>query len=127
MILSRYSFNPCFVGCWSGRVIDFIDPKLWKAFQSLFCWMLVWENERKNPEKVLLYVSILVLLDAGLGDRIAIIEGATGNCFNPCFVGCWSGSFFSQYEKYFIFAFQSLFCWMLVWELFENLFIFENV
>ncbi len=140
MLDEQLSFNPCFVGCWSGRGITLILSVSGNEFQSLFCWMLVWEATLKNGTKNSSVVSILVLLDAGLGEippiarriingsfnpcfvgcwsgrwLVATVACAMG-CFNPCFVGCWSGSFFSVYFRFFEFLFQSLFCWMLVWE-----------
>ena len=71
-------------------------------FQSLFCWKSVWESLSTSLLILDCTVSILVLLEIGLGDSYGdIIEkGAFG--FNPCFVGNRSGSNHS-----------SVFCFML--------------
>jgi len=110
-------FNPCFVGCYSERMILLLTIDEEKRFQSLFCWMLFWKfqaigrNQKDrgcfNPCFVECYserpisdnrsirfqcVSILVLLDVILKVLphhllLVLLLG-----FNPCFVGCYSES-----------------------------------
>ena len=84
-------------------------------FQSLFCWKSVWEQfhapksfssvcvsilvlleiglgamkSERQPGKV--QVSILVLLEIGLGDEKLIVRFLFNESFNPCFVGNRSG------------------------------------
>ena len=60
-------FNPCFVGNRSGsdRVKIQLIRKL--EFQSLFCWKSVWETKWANTKPHPSWVSILVLLEIGLG------------------------------------------------------------
>ena len=62
---------------------------LW--FQSLFCWKSVWEYTILELVLLAWQVSILVLLEIGLGAALAaeIEEKFIG--FNPCFVGNRSG------------------------------------
>ena len=89
-----FCFNPCFVGNRSGSVYCDILLFVRSWFQSLFCWKSVWEWEDGiyrmcsaggfNPcfvgnrsgssplmqvLNILFYVSILVLLEIGLGAR----------------------------------------------------------
>ena len=109
-------FNPCFVGNRSGRrnAWNWNLTKIW--FQSLFCWKSVWERKRPdnltrspvcfNPcfvgnrsgrlytDKFLFFrqpVSILVLLEIGLGVQTLKAHYLPVFCFNPCFVGNRSG------------------------------------
>ncbi len=79
--------------------------------------MLVWETSSQRLSLTNKSVSILVLLDAGLGERTWVIPFNPVISFNPCFVGCWSGSKIFSYMISNNLVFQSLFCWMLVWEL----------
>ena len=67
-LYDEQSFNPYFVGCYSGRLVEELQKKFPNSFQSLFCWMLFWKREA-------------LILDA------------------------W-------WHK-----FQSLFCWMLFWKI----------
>ena len=63
-------------------------------------------------------VSILVLLESGLGaDGIGAVDGGVAG-FNPCSAGIRSGRFPSGYLPHFPHEFQSLFCWNQVWEFF---------
>ena len=63
-------------------------------FQSLFCWKSVWEKARQRFLTTGIFVSILVLLEIGLG--VALLSAAR------------------EIEP----EFQSLFCWKSVWEFF---------
>ncbi len=87
------SFNPCFAGCWSGSIIEKNNSNEFKLFQSLFCWMLVWKLLVRLERAQVCSVSILVLLDVGLEERVDINDGGNNSSFNPCFAGCWSGRF----------------------------------
>ena len=59
----RSSFNPCFVGCYSERMMAGKENYRLALFQSLFCWMLFWKLDTGAGTKETLSVSILVLLD----------------------------------------------------------------
>ena len=61
-------------------------------FQSLFCWKSVWESMRLTSGKTPYAVSILVLLEIGLGERMENCCPDFRASFNPCFVGNRSGS-----------------------------------
>ena len=39
------------------------------------------------------------------------------NCFNPYFVGCYSGRLVKLLRERIYLSFQSLFCWMLFWKI----------
>ena len=133
-------FNPCFVGNRSGRRWKRCSPECcslfqslfcWKSvwelvvvdegkkitptFQSLFCWKSVWEWFRSYAATPRSWVSILVLLEIGLGvwkrveanqwklvSILVLLEIGLGDSakrklptyhgrFNPCFVGNRSG------------------------------------
>ena len=62
------SFNPCFVGNRSGRVYSPVMGVLFSLFQSLFCWKSVWELFNYSGLGDSGIVSILVLLEIGLGE-----------------------------------------------------------
>ena len=115
-----FSFNPYFVGCYSG------SPERWShrherlRFQSLFCWMLFWKlNETLLYSKSNL-VSILILLDVILEVCSGIMVWFYLECFNPYFVGCYSGRKKIEDKPYMASLFQSLFCWMLFWKQWLN-------
>ena len=135
-----WCFNPCFVGNRSGSDNSRFRLSSWLLFQSLFCWKSVWEQQGNfywwssgwfqslfcwksvwencvgihNIESI--YVSILVLLEIGLGG----ISQHIFNFFQPLFQSlfCWK----SVWERnrtpvcHRQRQFQSLFCWKSVWE-----------
>ena len=142
------SFNPCFVGNRSGRLntgVTNVNAKrfqslfCWKSvwellivlypidislFQSLFCWKSVWELNTSAVFPISRKVSILVLLEIGLGVAINHLLHLSctkfqslfcwksvweyyaaqsycmkNRCFNPCFVGNRSGSSGRDWNK----------------------------
>ena len=112
------SFNPCFTGCCSStRPRHRKEGVLLQTFQSLFYWMLLFNERLFHRAEGFLYVSILVLLDVALqragynshnsGLQVSILvlldvalqlrKENTGDCglfhgFNPCFTGCCSST-----------------------------------
>ena len=137
-------FNPCSAGIRSGsrKWCNARHRLLW--FQSLFCWNQVWEPELPHLPRIAPYVSILVLLESGLGDPNMTGVSFASLGFNPCSAGIRSGSFVHFVRLLFLSgvsilvllesglggrkpcaatstkSFQSLFCWNQVWELFEH-------
>ena len=113
---ATHCFNPCFVGNRSGSVtgklfynasgefqslfcwksvwekLFYVSSELLNGFQSLFCWKSVWENRLRDKRRHQRVVSILVLLEIGLGVW-----------YHFAIFGC-------------VVLFQSLFCWKSVWE-----------
>ncbi len=89
MLLSR-SFNPCYPGCCSQTRRLLAEPVFQQMFQSLLSWMLLsnrkglggWTGKKK--------VSILVILDVALKQRISSKAGFRERSFNPCYPGCCS-------------------------------------
>ena len=67
MHIIKDSFNPCFVGNRSGSFVTCPMPYYNFQFQSLFCWKSVWEGTGISRHLRLYRVSILVLLEIGLG------------------------------------------------------------
>ena len=109
-------FNPCSAGIRSGS-------RIWKRkkisevrFQSLFCWNQVWEPSQSLPFVQGYVVSILVLLESGLGVFCQGLSRTARSGFNPCSAGIRSGSFVLRIRVQVRFKFQSLFCWNQVWE-----------
>ena len=114
-LMVESSFNPCFVGNRSGSrncttsftmCVLFQSLFCWKSvwepafvfvkvlppmFQSLFCWKSVWEVHFGQQCHALVNVSILVLLEIGLGGKFAKMLNIFLQGFNPCFVGNRSG------------------------------------
>ena len=100
-------FNPCFVGNRSGRSVKPIAHSFGFMFQSLFCWKSVWELLMGKSTCRCRWVSILVLLEIGLGVlRINILQNCQSS-FNPCFVGNRSGSVFDVLNSIY-FAYVSI-------------------
>ena len=61
-------------------------------FQSLFCWILGWNNKCSNDKQPHQEVSILVLLDLGLELHLYHSPHSPEFCFNPCSAGSWVGT-----------------------------------
>ena len=135
----RFQSLFCWKSVWEGPFCHIRHGQWW--FQSLFCWKSVWEYSFD----ILVYrhnnVSILVLLEIGLGEPPVILRQEQNWSFNPCFVGNRSGranSCFPIFQAKLVSilvlleiglgagrqvrpgakgaGFQSLFCWKSVWE-----------
>ena len=111
-----FCFNPYFVGCYSGSATNAPAHTWGFMFQSLFCWMLFWKINLIQNEITQLTVSILILLDVILEVYGQAYYEKVEACFNPYFVGCYSGSGIARNIQVPISLFQSLFCWMLFWK-----------
>jgi len=134
------SFNPCFGGCRSERVVLLARGRSLLVFQSLFWWMSLWKASCLRGRWTQHHVSILVLVDVALkgqnsGDAdpdwsrfqslfwwmslwktVAEWLPIAGSSFNPCFGGCRSESWISKPTSLTVFLFQSLFWWMSLWK-----------
>ena len=114
---SGKSFNPCFVGNRSGRPLRAAAKTVSKCFNPCFVGNRSGRLRCRSIPASAQLVSILVLLEIGLGVAQRFIVLFQWDGFNPCFVGNRSGS-----EKHLgmpdsTLMFQSLFCWKSVWEL----------
>ncbi len=67
-------------------------------FQSLFYWMVLWKFYFDFIPIVIFSVSILILLDGTLEDIWGFISITGHKCFNPYFIGWYSGSRSSYYR-----------------------------
>ncbi len=85
-------------------------------FQSLFYWMVLWKWNAHCPGAVFIYVSILILLDGTLEVWIYLVLSMSLNCFNPYFIGWYSGRLKSLFQHFQYYKFQSLFYWMVLWK-----------
>jgi len=61
-----FSFNPCFHGCCSETVSQMTQKLGCSMFQSLFSWMLLWDQWRDIAASWADPVSILVFMDVAL-------------------------------------------------------------
>ena len=104
----------CWKSVWENAVPDW--PTVIVPFQSLFCWKSVWEFLRNYRSSFLSFVSILVLLEIGLGASLLPFKPSRNFSFNPCFVGNRSGRELGLEKEEGFLEFQSLFCWKSVWE-----------
>ena len=115
-ILTLSMFQSLF--CWKSvwETVFCIIQNSYVVFQSLFCWKSVWEAGNLAGARKFWLVSILVLLEIGLGEKCRRIENFPDIRFNPCFVGNRSGSWWINDSALSCHLFQSLFCWKSVWE-----------
>ena len=94
------SFNPCFGGCRSERMLEYALYPLWWSFQSFFSWMSLWKHTAP----------------------ITIWEKTA---FQSLFswMSLWKTYLFIPYTIT-IQKFQSLFSWMSLWK--DNLSVYEE-
>ncbi len=103
------SFNPCFDGLWVGTVAPGLHH-----FISWHVSILVLMDCGLGPEGPVYSpepnpVSILVLMDCGLGHEPITRVVVAVFCFNPCFDGLWVGTMPFIRNLRIAFLFQSLF------------------
>ena len=89
MIMKR--FNPCFVGNRSGRLKHSNLKRMTRCFNPCFVGNRSGRNHSYFIQIWLIWVSILVLLEIGLGVKAETTLERICIRFNPCFVGNRSG------------------------------------
>ena len=114
--LKMFCFNPCSAGIRSGSALKGSFDRVPCRFQSLFCWNQVWETFFQPAFSATILVSILVLLESGLGEERILQFIENQSSFNPCSAGIRSGSMLLKRLIHAVKKFQSLFCWNQVWE-----------
>ena len=113
------SFNPYFVGCYSGRSPDLVGKALAMGFNPYFVGCYSGSCGGREGNGSVQGVSILILLDVILEVRSTDPHRWKYRSFNPYFVGCYSGSSWATIAGELDIPFQSLFCWMLFWKYLE--------
>ena len=93
MLLCAIRFNPCFTGCCSSTFTMREDEALEELFQSLFYWMLLFNNQSCDLDGDLrefqsLFYWMLLFNYKEIKKKLGV-----DYCFNPCFTGCCSSTF----------------------------------